>query len=76
MSPVQKEILHRTKDSEQKTEVSKNNVLQIRPCAKNAGKGLFALISIMIRLFLVFFIMHLFTSRSFNLLYITSKIMR
>jgi hypothetical protein len=32
-------------DRRQKTEDSKNNALQIRLCAKNAGKGLFALTS-------------------------------
>jgi hypothetical protein len=40
---MQKVILHPTEDRWQKTEESKNNGLRIRPCAKNAGKGLFAL---------------------------------
>jgi hypothetical protein len=43
---VPKVVRHPTEDSWQKTEVSKNNVLRIRLCAKNAGKGLFALISL------------------------------
>jgi hypothetical protein len=39
---MQKVILHPTEDRWQKTEASKNNGLRFRPCAKNAGKRLFA----------------------------------
>jgi tetratricopeptide (TPR) repeat protein len=47
LSRVQKIILHPTKDRWQTTDGRKNNGLRIRPCAKNAGKGLFALTSLL-----------------------------
>jgi peptidyl-prolyl cis-trans isomerase SurA len=45
LSRGEKVVLHPTEQRWRKTEGSQNNGLRIRPCAKNVGKGLFALIS-------------------------------
>jgi len=47
LSRMQKIILHPTEDRGQTTDGRKNNGLRIHPCAKNAGKGFFALTSLL-----------------------------